>query len=274
MPSVSIIIRTEGQRGDAFRQALGTAVSQTWRPLDVVVVEDGGDRLAATVAGFPRPHDVPRHHLPMPKRGRSAAGNAGMKAANGDLACFLDDDDWLEPHHAACLAEAHRLASDAVATYSLANEIAVDRRQRPVRRRVVGRIPLPRERLWLGNVLPIQAVLFRRDSFDRAGGLDEGLEALEDWDLWLRLSALGRFVGVDAVTSSFRVPAGRCELKRRAEQHAAVLGHVVAKNGSLAAQVTLKEIMALEADFRGRLDDVVGARWCLARLWRRLRTGR
>ncbi|MBW7657732.1 hypothetical protein K1I42_10595, partial [Hydrogenophilus thermoluteolus] len=65
------------------------------------------------------------------------------------------------------------------------------------------------------NYLPIQSVLFTRDCFVSRGGMDETLDQLEDWELWLRYGADNHFVFVPKTTSLFRTPADQNERYRR-----------------------------------------------------------
>lgn len=274
MPSsVSIILRTQGLRPALLRRALDSALAQTWRPLEVIVVEDGGATLAEFVSKAAAPEGVTLRHVPLPACGRSAAGNAGLRAARGDLLGFLDDDDGLEPTHIATLCDLLERSPEAVAAYAFANEVSVKRDGGETARRIFGHVPFSRTRLWLGNAMPIQAVLFRRSLFDRLGGLDEDLGYLEDWELWLRYSAEGDFVGTPAVTSFFQVPAERSELKKRALLHEAELPRILSKHTNLSARVTLPEVRAVEESLRQGLEETIGARWCLARIWRRMISG-
>lgn len=256
-PTVSLIIRTRASRPALLNRAIRSALAQDTPPTEIIVVEDGGTTLADTLpAGIA--------YLPVARAGRSAAGNAGLAAAKGELAGFLDDDDWLLPHHLSTLT---RALGDAPAAYALAEEVSSDRR------RITGVTPFSRARLWAGNFLAIQSVLFRRSLYLEKGGLDQNLEALEDWDLWLRYSRDAAFTGVPEVTSGYSMPSGRV-LKQRERDHAPALKQVLAKHAGLISTFSLAEITAIEADFRSRMDDMAGARWCLGRLWRRIRDGR
>lgn len=266
-PLVSIIIRTEGLRPNLLRRALNSALQQSWAALEVIVVEDGGVSLADTL-----PQGV--RHLPLAKCGRSAAGNAGLQMANGEFATFLDDDDWLLSHHVALLAKALTDAPHAAAAYGLTEEVHVTAQGREVNRRAARHLPFSRARLWQGNFLPIQSVLFRKSLFTGQGGFDPALDALEDWDLWLRYSLHAPFVAVPQITSAYTLPASKAALRARAKAHCAAMERVRAKHAATQATFTFAEIGELEAQFRARLDDFAGARWCLGRLWRRLRSGR
>ncbi|HEX4006926.1 MAG TPA: glycosyltransferase family A protein [Acidobacteriaceae bacterium] len=93
-PLVSAVIPTRG-RPDLLVCAIRSALRQTWRELEVIVVLDGPDeetvrRLAVIPDRRVRTVILPRIS------GGCAARNAGVRAACGEWIAFLDDDDeWL-----------------------------------------------------------------------------------------------------------------------------------------------------------------------------------
>ena len=78
--------------------------------------------------------------------------------------------------------------------------------------------------------------MFRRELFEKFGGLSIELDALEDWDLWLRYSAETDFVFVDLPTSRFRVPSSTEELERRRQVHLSYLGTLRSRQRALYEQ--------------------------------------
>ena len=56
------------------------------------------------------------------------------------------------------------------------------------------------------NYIPIQCIMFEKSLFEEYGGLDESLDALEDWDLWVRYSTHTDFAWVEKTTSEYRIP--------------------------------------------------------------------
>lgn len=74
-------------------QALESVLGQTWRNLEIIVVDDGStDATADVVAGFAK-HGV--RLLRQEGAGQSAAANAAFAASTGDLIKFFDADDVL-----------------------------------------------------------------------------------------------------------------------------------------------------------------------------------
>lgn len=91
---VSAVIPTGG-RPDLLVCAIRSALRQTWRPLEVIVVIDGPD--PATEERLASLSDPRLRVVILPEiSGGCTARNAGVRAAAGDWIAFLDDDDeWL-----------------------------------------------------------------------------------------------------------------------------------------------------------------------------------
>jgi len=84
--------------------AISSALWQTYRDLEVVVVDDGsGDSTGMLAAGFPEPVRVVRHE----NGGVAAARNQGIAEARGELIAFCDADDVLLPLHLEALVEVY-----------------------------------------------------------------------------------------------------------------------------------------------------------------------
>lgn len=251
--SVSIIIRTAGQRPRQLNAALSGLAAQTRHPADVLVVEDGGSALAGLVARFAAILPGLRH-LPIPRSGRSRAGNVGLAAATGAYVGFLDDDDGLYPSHVETLAATLEAHPEVPAVYGRALEVlaGADGRGRrvPWARREVAALPFSRARLWLGNFLPIQAVLCRREPLTALGGFDESLDYLEDWDLWLRLAERGNFLPVPVLTSWFLTPASSRVRQDRAALHDGARPRILAKHAARTGTFTMADLQALHEILR------------------------
>ena len=209
-PLVSILVRTH-RRAAFLRQALTSVLNQTYRNLEVVVVEDDSSEGEAVCEEFRGKLDV-RYHRIHPGRGRSVAGNLALAEARGEWMCFLDDDDLLFADHVEVLlqmAKQHRLPGAyglAWRTYTRVideNSASVEE----VRHDVVPDEAFSRMVLWHHNFMPIQSVLFHRSLYDRHGGFAEDMEQLEDWNLWTRYTIDVDFIQVRKVTSKYRVPA-------------------------------------------------------------------
>lgn len=196
---VSVIVRTQ-DRPKLLAEALDSLVAQHHRPLEVVVVNDGGPAVDELLAGYGEALDglrQLRHEVP---RGRSAALNTGLDAAGGELIAFLDDDDWFEPDHLSALVAALRDDGGALAAYAGVHYCSA--RGADDGHRLND--PFDPVRLRRQNYIPIHAMLFSRRLLAAGCRVDERLEVYEDWDLWLQMSRLTRFLHVDRISAGYR----------------------------------------------------------------------
>ncbi len=224
-PLVTIVTRTHGERREFLQQALASIMAQTFRPIQIVVVEDGTENARSTVASLSPPDGITIDYASLPKRGRCYAGNRGLEMAEGEIAGFLDDDDLLLPDHLESLVKHLLLHPQAVGAYACSWEIPTELtslsplQYKEGKKRLFGRAHFSLSALWNYNYISIQSLLFRKELFQKFGGLSEDLECLEDWDLWLRYTAEGDFVFLDQVTSAFRMPKNETVLQDRRKQH-------------------------------------------------------
>ncbi|MFZ4791445.1 MAG: glycosyltransferase [Candidatus Competibacteraceae bacterium] len=198
-PLASIVIRSMGRA--TLRQALDSVAGQNYPHLEIVVVNAKGK-------GHP---PLPEHYGRIPLRvcnagqplPRSRAANLGMERARGDYLLFLDDDDWLLPHHVNELAMAlQRQPHLRIAYTGVECQREADGRRETV---LVYNSPFDAIRLLYENYIPIHAVLFERRLFLEGCRFDETLDVYEDWDFWLQLRATGPFSHVDQVSAIYRL---------------------------------------------------------------------
>ncbi|HEY1975415.1 MAG TPA: glycosyltransferase [Candidatus Baltobacteraceae bacterium] len=201
---ISIVIRTY-DRPELLRRAVASVAAQTYRNVEIVVVNNGGEDVRSIVeaAANGRPY---RYETLDQRRHISAASNAGARAASGTFVGYLDDDDLIYGDHCALAVEAiERTQADVVFTTCLAEYAQMNGDEK----HVLGyQIYLDREfhpdDIYVSNLSPIHTIVHNRTVFDRFGYFDEDLPVTDDWELWLRIASLGaRFVRVDRVTCEY-----------------------------------------------------------------------
>ncbi len=196
----SIVVRT-CNRPQRLAEALDSLARSTWRNVELVLVNDGGQR-PEVAEDFP--FDMRRVDLER-NRGRAAAAQAGVEAASGDCIGFLDDDDLLAPEHLETLTAL--LSGDVEVAYS--DAAVVSYKPGPGGWVESGRrLPYSRDFdrgiLLLDNYIPFHTVLMTREAIERAGPFDESLPVFEDWDLLIRLSETSDFVHLARTTCEYR----------------------------------------------------------------------
>lgn len=202
---VGVVLRTRN-RPALLKEALESLATQTARPAQVVVVNDGGARVEEAVAPFRSAFAIDLQDLGE-RRGRSAAANAGVRAATPELLAFLDDDDRCYPDHLERLMRAHRSGPEPV-VYSDAVTVVYRREAEswvPRDRTLQYSLDFDPDYLLLANYIPLHTVLMPRALYGAVGGFDQALEYSEDWDFLIRLSDRTSFRHVRAVTCEYRV---------------------------------------------------------------------
>ena len=258
-PLVSILIRTCG-RPAWLREALASCANQTYRNLEVVVVEGGGESGRAVIEEFAGRLDL-RYIATGRATTRSENGNLALDQARGEWLNFLDDDDVLFADHVEVLVDAALRAGTAGA-YALAwetrtrchdferaryEEVAYDRRHAE---------PFDRMALWTHNYLPIQSVLFHRRLYERHGGFDVAMDQLEDWNLWTRYTLEDDFTMVAKTTSKYRVPADRPLAERRQEALDAAYAVALDRQRGMQARISPREVITMAEAYARRTNVV------------------
>ncbi|HKP53259.1 MAG TPA: glycosyltransferase [Chloroflexia bacterium] len=186
-PCVSVIIPAYNQ-GPMLAHAIESALAQTYPHVEIIVVNDGStDPITrqTTQAYADRIKYIEREN-----GGVAAARNTGLESATGELIAWLDQDDRWLPHKLQMevdALQAHPQVALAHSSYYLIDADGC--------RTGVARLP---ERQWYalpdllveGSVCA-SSVLVRRDVLAKVGPLDPSLAGSDDWDLWLRIAALG-----------------------------------------------------------------------------------
>lgn len=221
-PAVSVIVPAFNRR-DSIVDAVRSVLRQTFRDIEVLVVDDGStdDTIAALGAV-----DDPRVRLlaHTTNRGVSAARNTGLREAAADWIAFQDsDDEWLPAKLEKQMTRLAGFGSGAVACYcgmaivEQCNDRASLRYVPPSSLKVVEGDILPA--LLETSFVSTQTLVVRGDALRAVGGFDEALPALVDWECMLRLTARGPIAFVDEplVVQRFSGNSLTRDRRRRAE---------------------------------------------------------
>jgi glycosyltransferase involved in cell wall biosynthesis len=206
-PLVSIVVRTK-DRPKLLRKAIQSISSQIYRPIEVVLVNDGGCDLnlegLQSILG-----NVSLNYLKLETNtGRAGAGNIGIGNARGKYVGFLDDDDEYYPEHLTTLVSFLEQSDYEVAyTDSLMvyKEYSTQTHEMngSVKREVVFSMDFSYDKLVFENYIPFMCLLFKRDRLVASGGFDNVLELYEDWDLLIRIGKNHPFYHIRQVTADY-----------------------------------------------------------------------
>jgi glycosyltransferase involved in cell wall biosynthesis len=237
---VSVVIPV-CNRGDLLRRALASVASQTWRPIEAIVVDDGSEEdIGTVVAEF---NGVARM-IRQANSGVTAARNRGLQEARGEFIAFLDSDDWWEPSKISAQVALLRARPDAVMVWTdmrAVNEAGAVRAPRFLRtyydssykrldiervlpivgqlgafapgcpeeiRDAVVRIGNIFADMLYGNLVHTSTVLVRRTRLVAGGGFDPTLARTgEDYEFHWRTSFFGPVVLIEEPMVSYRIGA-------------------------------------------------------------------
>ncbi|OGR69975.1 MAG: hypothetical protein A2089_11520 [Elusimicrobia bacterium GWD2_63_28] len=191
-PLVSVVMPSYNHASFIGR-AVESVLGQTCADLELIVIDnhstDGTDGVLAAIQD-------PRLRVIKISNGGiiAASRNLGVKSASGRYIAFIDSDDIWLPEKLERQLEALRAAPGAVLAYCRFRTLTGDERSAealpPLRVCTSGQIF---NQIYLKHFVACSGVLAEKRALDEAGGFSEevGLVAIEDTDLWLRLSAKG-----------------------------------------------------------------------------------
>jgi glycosyltransferase involved in cell wall biosynthesis len=194
VPFVSIVIPAYNV-APFIGETLTTVFAQTFTDFEVIIVNDGSPDTEEFERAL-QPYIDRVSYLKQENRGASAARNAGLRAARGELIAFLDADDLWSPNYLeeqlkfirgygcelAC-ADAMIIGVSADAGRSYMDSLMAEA---PPEGRVTFLELVNAERSLITS-----GVVVRRDLVLEVGLFDEALRNAQDFDLWLRLARHG-----------------------------------------------------------------------------------
>lgn len=168
-----------------LRQAIESALSQSYTNRELIVVDDGSTDASREIV---RDYGDRIKLIEQQNRGPYPARNCGVRASRGEYVAFLDADDYWTPD---CLTELHEALqrSNAVLAYCGWQNVGLAGG--------CGEPHVPPD-YEAGNKVeaflrsaapwPIHAALLRKSVWEEVGGFDEDLGTCMDYDLWLRVA--------------------------------------------------------------------------------------
>lgn len=183
MINISVIIPVFN-REKKISRAINSVLDQTYKPLEIIVVDDGSiDKTANILRSYSGKIKV----IHQKNSGVSAARNNGIKNSSGEWIALLDsDDEWL-PNKLQL--EVDYINKNPNIKILQTEEIWIrnGKQINPKKYHKKKAGDIFKKSLELCLVSP-SAVIFKRSLFDEIGDFDEELPVCEDYDYWLRTS--------------------------------------------------------------------------------------
>jgi glycosyltransferase involved in cell wall biosynthesis len=198
---ISVIITSynyERFLGDAIESVL----SQDYPAFELVVVDNASTDGSRTVMGRYAADSRVRLFFNDANIGRNANHNVGWRHSRGEYVVFLSADDLLLPGHLDALEDVLYRYPNADFTYARAIEVNAE--GRPTRmNELLGVVEVEEygpgrnefaELLAYSSSMWLPTMLMRRSFLDETGGFDELVNVAADFELQLRLVAMGKKV--------------------------------------------------------------------------------
>ncbi|HUX61140.1 MAG TPA: glycosyltransferase family A protein [Ignavibacteriaceae bacterium] len=209
-PLVSVIITTYNME-KYIGETLSSVVNQTYKNLEIIVVDDASeDKTLETVKSFAVKDNRIKYYVINHAGLPSATRNFGIEKSNADLIAFLDGDDiwtknklqeqvtFLLKHPELNFIYSMSVTFGEVSIFSPFYEVLP----------LLHKAAKTRDELIKnGNSISCSSVLAKTEVIKNTGGFDEDikLKAVEDYDLWLRLSEIGSFGFIPRIQTYYRV---------------------------------------------------------------------
>jgi len=188
-------------------QAVDSAIAQSYRPIELIVVDDGSDDTTADVA---RGYGDALTYAYQPNRGNGAARNMAVTLATGDFFAFLDSDDRFVGEK---LLKQHQvLTADGQVDMVFGHVREFVSPELSEEERASVRAPAPGPAPWTAPNL----MLIRRTSFERVGPFSEQVRVGVTVDWFARAQEAGlRSVMLDDVVLERRLHLNNNGLRER-----------------------------------------------------------
>ncbi len=230
-PLVSVIIpayNSEKYIGPTIKSVIG----QSYENFEILIIDDdSSDRTSMVIMDIAK-SDKRIKYFKIEHSGKPAVPrNIGIINAKGIFIAFLDSDDiwakdklkeqvnFLQKHPQLIFVYSMSV------TFGNVNIISPYYEVLPLFHKVTRN---KKELISKGNSITCSSVLIRTEFLKIVGGYDEdpGLKAVEDFDLWLRLSELGDFGFIPRIHVFYRIhgtqSSGDWEMKRKRIQYLSV----------------------------------------------------
>jgi hypothetical protein len=197
--TLSVVIPTFNRAGTVGR-VLSSIVRQTVRPDEVIVVDDGStDNTVGVLAWWEWAGTLPLRVVHQENLGASAARNAGIAAATGDLIALIDSDDEYESTAIESLRDLFERRPQAIVAFG--DACLMEREKLTTRSFLSMHLTKPgidyEDSSPPRLIDPAHLLLFgafqaaftcRKEALQAVGGYDRTLSRVNDRDLYLRLA--------------------------------------------------------------------------------------
>ncbi len=214
MKKVSVIIPV--YMGEKFiEESLECVFNQTYKNIEIIVVYDKSeDKTLERLEKYKEKIIL----IKQPEKTKlSIARNVGIKHASGEFIAFLDADDLMHPKRIELQVKLLKENPEVGLCYTYVANIDKDGFLTALREQVpwIGKM----EKYWYRRCfIAVSSVMARKSLLEAAGLFDEKLPFVEDFDFWLRLRKMTKFMAAPKYLTFYRHHKGQMSRDKRAEK--------------------------------------------------------
>lgn len=205
-PKVSIIIPVYNG-ANYMREAIDSALAQTYDNIEIVVVNDGsGDGGKTEEVALSYGDKIRYFHKE--NGGVATALNLGIQKMTGEYFSWLSHDDVYHPHKVQCQVDyLSRMEDKNIILYS--DFECINDKSRSVALFRIKNLHPDEFRLALITGYPIHGctALIPKKCFDTVGLFDPDLKTTQDYDLWFKMSGEFKFIHTPDILVKSRIHA-------------------------------------------------------------------
>lgn len=196
-PKVSIVIPVyNGQ--DFLAEAIDSALAQTYKNVEILVINDGSDDGATERVAMSYGDKV--RYFYKPNGGVASALNRAIAEMTGDYFSWLSHDDlYTKDKVEKAMSALSRIGRDDVVIYSNYSTFT-NNQENAIPVHLKGVQP-ENFRYWITveNKLHGCTLLIPRSAFEKVGSFNESLRTTQDYDLWFRMAKEFPFIHIPEV---------------------------------------------------------------------------
>lgn len=203
-PLISVIVPVYN-REDYILECLESVYNQKYRPIEVVIVDDGStDNSISKVIDYKKSLKVKKNFTisvyNCKNRGATKARNYGLKKSKGEYIQWLDSDDLLLPDKLSSQIYAFKNNIDVV--YSKAQFF--DSIPSNLMNQFWGRKPQNNSSDYFEFPWQTMCALYKKSAIEKYGAWDEEFSLSDDWELSIRYTIMAKVKFLDKVSSLYR----------------------------------------------------------------------
>lgn len=224
LPLVSVVIPVFNAER-YIRETINSVLRQTYNHFEIIIVDDSStDGTQAVVKEIAALNKTIKYFKIEHSGQPAVPRNYGIKKAAGEYIAFLDSDDIWTKNKLKDQVKFLQKYPNLIFVYSMSvtfGDVNIFSPYYEVLPLLHKAATTKDELISKGNPVTCSTVLVKKSILNLVGGYDEdpGLKAVEDYDLWLRLSGLGPIGFIPKIHAYYRIhktqSSGDWEVKQK-----------------------------------------------------------